>query len=107
MYSVAAKVQEMDYYTRLNKEFRSDLYWWHTFVNQLERDQLPRGGAGRSCPTGDHPNRRIWHVGVWGIFRGKVATMAMDGRVATHTDNGKRDGAYSFKLHSVGGSASP
>ena len=32
MYNVAAKVQEMDHYTRLNKDFRSDLYWWHTFV---------------------------------------------------------------------------
>ena len=32
MYSVAAKVREMDHYTQLNKEFRSDLYWWHTFI---------------------------------------------------------------------------
>ena len=32
MYNAAAKVQEMDHYTRLNKDFRSDLYWWHTFV---------------------------------------------------------------------------
>ena len=26
MYSVAVKVQELDYFTRLNKEFKSDLY---------------------------------------------------------------------------------
>ena len=32
MYNVAAEVQEMDHYTRLNKDFRSDLHWWHTFV---------------------------------------------------------------------------
>lgn len=32
MYSVAAAVQELDYYTRLNKEFRSDLHWWHLFL---------------------------------------------------------------------------
>ena len=32
MYKVAAKVQELDFYTRLNKEFRSDLYWWHIFL---------------------------------------------------------------------------
>ena len=32
MYSVAARVQELDYYTRLNQEFRSDLHWWHTFL---------------------------------------------------------------------------
>ena len=34
MYSVAAKVQELDYYSRLNKGFRSDLYWWHTFLSE-------------------------------------------------------------------------
>ena len=32
MYSTAAKVQELDYFTRLNKEFQSDLYWWHVFL---------------------------------------------------------------------------
>ena len=32
MYATAAKVKELHYYTRLNKEFRSDLAWWHTFV---------------------------------------------------------------------------
>ena len=33
MYWVAAKLKEMDFYTRLNREFRSDLYWWHIFLN--------------------------------------------------------------------------
>ena len=33
MYSVAAQVKEMDHFTRLNKEFRSDLFWWYTFVD--------------------------------------------------------------------------
>ena len=32
MYSAAARVPELDYYTRLNKDFRSDLAWWHTFL---------------------------------------------------------------------------
>ena len=32
MYSTAAKVKELDYYTRLNKEFKSDLCWWHAFM---------------------------------------------------------------------------
>ena len=32
MYSAAAKVPELNYYTRLNKDFRSDLAWWHTFL---------------------------------------------------------------------------
>jgi len=28
MYFTAAKVKELDYYTRLNKDFKSDLCWW-------------------------------------------------------------------------------
>ena len=34
MYSVAANVNEMDHFTRLNKGFRSDLFWWHMFANE-------------------------------------------------------------------------
>ena len=32
MYTTAAKLKEMHYFTRLNKEFRSDLAWWHVFL---------------------------------------------------------------------------
>ena len=32
MYATAARVKELDFYTKLNKEFRSDLTWWHTFL---------------------------------------------------------------------------
>ena len=32
MYATVAKVQQLDYHTRLNKDFCSDLYWWHTFL---------------------------------------------------------------------------
>ena len=28
----AARVKELDYYTRLGREFKSDLAWWHTFL---------------------------------------------------------------------------
>ena len=34
MYVVAARVQELDYYTRLNRDFRSDLHWWHAFLQE-------------------------------------------------------------------------
>ena len=33
MYATATKVKEMDFYTRLNKDFKSDLCWWHIFVD--------------------------------------------------------------------------
>ena len=32
MCTTAAKVKELGYFTMLNKNFRSDLYWWHTFL---------------------------------------------------------------------------
>ena len=32
MYSAAAKVPQLDFYTRLNLAFHSDLWWWHTFL---------------------------------------------------------------------------
>ena len=32
MYTTAAKLKEMYYFTRLNREFCSDLAWWHVFL---------------------------------------------------------------------------
>jgi len=32
MYATAAKVKELHHFTWLNREFRSDLLWWHTFM---------------------------------------------------------------------------
>ena len=31
---MAAKIEELRFFTRLNKEFKSDLAWWHAFVQQ-------------------------------------------------------------------------
>ena len=33
MYITAAKPEHLSHYTHLTKDFKSDLYWWHTFVN--------------------------------------------------------------------------
>ena len=65
MYSVAAKVQEMDYYTWLSKEFRSDLYWWHTFVTSWKGVSFFQAALGD--PT-KHPNGRIRHMGMRSIL---------------------------------------
>ena len=32
MYGTAARVKELTFYVRLNKDFKSDLLWWHTFL---------------------------------------------------------------------------
>ena len=34
MYNVAAKVRKLDYYVRLNRDFKSDLCWWHVFLGE-------------------------------------------------------------------------
>ena len=33
MYSKAARVKKLHYFTKLDKTFRSDLHWWHTFIS--------------------------------------------------------------------------
>ena len=33
MYNTAARVKEFHYYTTLTKAFKSNLRWWHFFVN--------------------------------------------------------------------------
>ena len=43
MYSTAAKLKELYYYTRLNKDFRSDLHWWHVFVGHWNGLSLLQG----------------------------------------------------------------
>ena len=40
MYTTAAKVQELEYFTCLNSDFRSDLCWWHTFFVECNRISL-------------------------------------------------------------------
>ena len=42
MYAKAAKIQELEYFTRLNNEFRSDLSWWHTFLAEWNGISLLR-----------------------------------------------------------------
>ena len=33
MYATAAKLKKMHYFTRLNRDFHSDLAWWHVFIH--------------------------------------------------------------------------
>ena len=33
MYSKAARVKKLHYFTKLDSTFRSDLHWWHTFIS--------------------------------------------------------------------------
>jgi len=33
LYATAAKVKHLHFFTRLNKEFRLDITWWHAFAH--------------------------------------------------------------------------
>lgn len=50
MYATAARVKELDFYTRLGKEFRSDLAWWHTFLARWNGLSLLRSGHSPTPP---------------------------------------------------------
>ena len=50
MYATAARVKELDYYTRLGREFKSDLAWWHTFLVSWNGLSLQRS-VSRSTPA--------------------------------------------------------
>ena len=41
MYITAAKLEHLSDYTRLNKDFRSDLHWWNTFVSIWNGTSFP------------------------------------------------------------------
>ena len=45
MYATAAKVKHLDFYTRLNKDFCSDLFWWHTFMISWNGLSMLRSGS--------------------------------------------------------------
>ena len=42
MYAAAAKLREMHYFIRLDVQFRSDLWWWHTFLTEWNGISLLR-----------------------------------------------------------------
>ena len=71
MYNVAAKVQEMDYYTRLNKEFRSDLYWWHTFVTSWNGISFLQVASGNSTPQATIQTDASGTWGCGAFFKGR------------------------------------
>ena len=43
MYAKASTVKELDYFVKLGTEFRSDLLWWHTFIEGWNGLSLLRG----------------------------------------------------------------
>ena len=61
MYSTATKLKHLSHFTRLNKNFRSDLYWWHTFVTTWNGTSLLHTPLV-------HPDRCFRIMGLWCIL---------------------------------------
>ncbi len=98
MYSVAAKVRELDYYTRLNQGFRSDLLWWHTFLqswNGASFLQLAGSLAPGACIQTDAS-------GSWGCGTFLNGLWFQAYPVGSYWNYGKRTCSYSSSLRSLG-----
>ena len=50
LYMTAAKVKKLNFYTRLNREFCSDLCWWNTFLHHWNGLSLLRWSGGSQSP---------------------------------------------------------
>ena len=90
MYATAAKVKKLSYYTRLTKEFRSDLQWWHMFLTKWNgisflrtpyitcpQDHQIQTNASGSWGCGAHFNGR-WLQHPWSSEWAPVNIMAKE-----------------------------
>ena len=51
LYATAAKLKKQHFYTRLNRQFRSDVAWWHTFLRHWNGLSILRDPAVSSTPA--------------------------------------------------------
>ena len=73
MYATAAKVKKLSYYTRLTKEFRSDLQWWHMFLTKWNGISF-LCTPYITCPPGSpDPDLRLRIIGLWGTLQWSMA----------------------------------
>ena len=73
MYATAAKLRELHFYTRLNKEFRSDLCWWDIFFESWNGVSLLQCTSIQTIATPDF-SIQTDASGSWGcgaFFQGK------------------------------------
>ena len=101
MYATAAKVKELDYYTRLNIEFCSDLLWWLTFITG---HSLFRWNTLQHSTTPPPPRFKLTHLEHWagGCLWKSLASVAMAPRMSTTWHNGQRTCSHSLQLCGVG-----
>ena len=102
MYSTAAKVSELDHFTRLNKEFRSDLYWWHIFLSEWNGASFLQLTDYIPYPEATIQTESLWIMGVWCIRRGQVAAMAVAIKLGANSHYGKGASTNCAQLRCLG-----
>ena len=84
MYATAAKVKQLHFFTTLNKEFQSDIAWWHAFI------QCWVYSTTSSLIHTDllyHPHRRLWLLELWCLHEWTMASVGMAQRVSSWLKN--------------------
>ena len=89
MYSTAARVCELHYYTWLGKEFRSDLSWWHVFLVSWNGISLMRY-MGYSATH--HYTRCLRILGLWSLLPRTLVPVEMVFPMGPHKHKGKGAG---------------
>ena len=97
----AARVKELDYYTRLGREFKSDLAWWHTFLVGWNGLSLLRSVTHTT--HADLFSRLMLLVhGLRCLFQQVLAPVAVAPELGSSVYYGKKTGSHSTQLCNLG-----
>ena len=91
IYSTAAKVQELEYFTCLNKEFQSRPVLVAYVLGSVERCYFPPAKKYSRCYGTD---RCLWFVVLHSLLYGSMATIGVASRMGQPIHNGKRASPY-------------
>lgn len=70
MYNTAIRVRELHHYTRINHEFRSDLAWWHLFLEDWNGISFFQVAGHLQTPSATVQTDASGNWGGWVILRG-------------------------------------
>ena len=101
MYSTAARVKELDHFTRLNLDFRSDLFWWRTFLLRWNGVGFLHS-LGHGCPSLiiQSDASGSWGCGAVCLTKWFYWQMAPNPQLGCYDD--QRNGAPGFSLCCLG-----
>ena len=84
VYSVALRVRELGYFTKLNQGFRSDLYWWLAYLSARLEWRQPSSTSSSCTTSHDPPDRRVGDLGLWGFSLPPASGFSCNGQMHGH-----------------------